>query len=321
MEGGRPGLAGEWPHYTHLTSAGQPWPGIIPRRCGPRRTRSPVNKECHAHATPRRLHRPGHRRLRRHRQRRGGGPARQRPPRSGDRRQPRRSPAPGSTGRCPGPGPHHRGGWRGPRRRPGRHPVHLVFNAIGMLHDEQLGIGPEKKLDDLDAGAMARLYHVNAITPALLLKALQPSLKGRHPALFASLSARVGSIGDNRLGGWYAYRASKAAHNMLMKTAAVEMRRLNPRPRSPACTPAPRIPRSRRPFRPGCPTASCSPRPSWPSGCWRYSMPARPRRAASSSTGPASGWHGDAAGIRAELPLITLVARQNPSPEDPHDAF
>ncbi|QFU00901.1 C-factor [Halomonas sp. THAF5a] len=110
----------------------------------------------------------------------------------------------------------------------GATPVHLVFNAIGMLHDEQLGIGPEKKLDDLDAGAMARLYHVNAITPALLLKALQPSLKGRHPALFASLSARVGSIGDNRLGGWYAYRASKAAHNMLMKTAAVEMRRLNP---------------------------------------------------------------------------------------------
>jgi NAD(P)-dependent dehydrogenase (short-subunit alcohol dehydrogenase family) len=108
-------------------------------------------------------------------------------------------------------------------------PVHLVFNTIGMLHDETLGIGPEKKLDDLDAEAMSRLYHVNAVTPALLLKALQPGLKGRHPALVASLSARVGSIGDNRLGGWYAYRASKAAHNMLMKTAAVELRRLNPR--------------------------------------------------------------------------------------------
>ncbi|MCL7940609.1 SDR family NAD(P)-dependent oxidoreductase [Halomonas sp. ATCH28] len=107
-------------------------------------------------------------------------------------------------------------------------PLHLVFNAIGMLHDERRDIGPEKKLDDLDAEAMARLYHVNAITPALLLKALQPSLKGRHPAQVASLSARVGSIGDNRLGGWYAYRASKAAHNMLMKTAAVELRRLNP---------------------------------------------------------------------------------------------
>lgn len=107
-------------------------------------------------------------------------------------------------------------------------PLHLVFNAIGMLHDERFGIGPEKKLDDLDAEAMSRLYHVNAVTPALLLKALQPSLKGRHPALVASLSARVGSIADNRMGGWYAYRASKAAHNMLMKTAAVELRRLNP---------------------------------------------------------------------------------------------
>jgi len=106
--------------------------------------------------------------------------------------------------------------------------VHFVFNAIGMLHDSAPGITPEKKLVDLDAETMARLFHVNAITPALLLKALENNLKGRHPTLFASLSARVGSIGDNRLGGWYAYRASKAAHNMLMKTAAVELRRLNP---------------------------------------------------------------------------------------------
>ena len=106
-------------------------------------------------------------------------------------------------------------------------PVHLLFNAIGILHDDAAGIGPEKKLDDLDADAMSRVYHINAVPPALLLKALQPSLKGRHPAVIASLSARVGSIGDNRMGGWYAYRASKAAHNMLMKTAAVELRRLN----------------------------------------------------------------------------------------------
>lgn len=106
-------------------------------------------------------------------------------------------------------------------------PLHLVFNSVGMLHDEPLGIGPEKKLDDLDAEALSRLYHVNAVTPALLLKALQPNLKGKHPVTIASLSARVGSISDNRMGGWYAYRASKAAHNMLMKTAAVELRRLN----------------------------------------------------------------------------------------------
>lgn len=107
-------------------------------------------------------------------------------------------------------------------------PLHLLVNTVGMLHDDAQGIAPEKKLGDLDASAMARLFHVNAATPALLIKALQDSLKGHHPTLVASLSARVGSIGDNRLGGWYAYRASKAAHNMLMKTAAVELRRLNP---------------------------------------------------------------------------------------------
>ncbi len=112
--------------------------------------------------------------------------------------------------------------------RLGAVPLHLVFNAVGLLHDETRDIHPEKKLDDLSADAMTRLFHVNAATPVLLLKALQPSLKGHHPVLIGSLSARVGAIGDNRLGGWYAYRASKAAHNMLMKTAAIELRRLNP---------------------------------------------------------------------------------------------
>lgn len=107
-------------------------------------------------------------------------------------------------------------------------PLHLVINALGMLHDAEAGITPEKKLGDLDAASLTRLFQVNAATPALLLQTLEGSLKGRHPVLIASLSARVGSIGDNRLGGWYAFRASKAAHNMLMKTAAVELRRLNP---------------------------------------------------------------------------------------------
>lgn len=106
-------------------------------------------------------------------------------------------------------------------------PVHLVFNAIGTLHDEQRGIAPEKKLDELSFAALEHLYHINAATPAMLLQALTPSLKGKHPTIFASLSARVGSIGDNGLGGWYAYRASKAAHNMLLKGASVELRRLN----------------------------------------------------------------------------------------------
>ncbi|WP_136253909.1 SDR family NAD(P)-dependent oxidoreductase [Onishia niordana] len=105
--------------------------------------------------------------------------------------------------------------------------VHLIFNAIGTLHDEKRGIAPEKKLDDLSFAALEHLFYVNAATPAMLLKTLSPSLKGKHPAIFASLSARVGSIGDNGLGGWYAYRASKAAHNMLLKGASVELKRLN----------------------------------------------------------------------------------------------
>ncbi|SHF00907.1 NAD(P)-dependent dehydrogenase, short-chain alcohol dehydrogenase family [Modicisalibacter ilicicola DSM 19980] len=106
-------------------------------------------------------------------------------------------------------------------------PLHLVFNAVGMLHDDDAGIAPEKRLEDLDFASLERLFHVNAATPAMLLKTLRHALKGKHPVIFASLSARVGSIDDNGLGGWYAYRASKAAHNMLLKTAAVELRRLN----------------------------------------------------------------------------------------------
>jgi NAD(P)-dependent dehydrogenase (short-subunit alcohol dehydrogenase family) len=106
-------------------------------------------------------------------------------------------------------------------------PIHLLFNAIGTLHDDQLGIQPEKCLEQLSANALSHLMHVNASTPALLIAALKPSLQGKHPTIVASLSARVGSIGDNGFGGWYSYRASKAAHNMLMKTASIELALLN----------------------------------------------------------------------------------------------
>ena len=75
--------------------------------------------------------------------------------------------------------------------------------------------------------AFMRVMQINAMTPAMLLAALKPSLQGKHPSIIASLSARVGSITDNGYGGWYSYRASKAAHNMLMKTAAIEIGRLN----------------------------------------------------------------------------------------------
>lgn len=106
-------------------------------------------------------------------------------------------------------------------------PVHLLFNAMGTLHDNHLGIQPEKRLEQLSADALSHLMHVNASTPALLIAALKHSLQGNHPAIIASLSARVGSINDNAFGGWYSYRASKAAHNMLMKTASIELARLN----------------------------------------------------------------------------------------------
>lgn len=104
--------------------------------------------------------------------------------------------------------------------------VRLVIDATGFLHDDRQR--PEKALRDLDAAALARSFHVNAIGPALIMKHVLPRLPRAGKALFATLSARVGSIGDNRLGGWYAYRASKAALNQIVRTAAVELRRRAP---------------------------------------------------------------------------------------------
>ena len=102
----------------------------------------------------------------------------------------------------------------------------LVIVATGFLHDDRFA--PEKSWKQLDAAHMAKSFAVNAIGPALLMKHLLPLLRRDGPAVFAALSARVGSIGDNRLGGWWSYRASKTALNQLVRTAAAELRRLNP---------------------------------------------------------------------------------------------
>ena len=102
-------------------------------------------------------------------------------------------------------------------------PVRLLINAAGVLHGE--GVQPEKALRELDPAQMARAFAINAIGPALLLKHFVPLFARNGKSVFASLSAKVGSIGDNRLGGWYSYRASKAALNQLVKTAAIECRR------------------------------------------------------------------------------------------------
>ena len=98
----------------------------------------------------------------------------------------------------------------------------LLVVASGLLHGP--GLQPEKRLADLRAASFEQVLAVNTIGPALVLRHFAPLLdKGR--SLAGLLSAKVGSIGDNRLGGWYAYRASKAALNMVVKTAAIELAR------------------------------------------------------------------------------------------------
>ncbi|PVZ42461.1 SDR family NAD(P)-dependent oxidoreductase [Pseudomonas sp. CC120222-01a] len=103
--------------------------------------------------------------------------------------------------------------------------LHLVISTLGILHQE--GAKAEKSLAQLDLAGLQASFATNAFAPILLLKHLLPLLRNA-PATFAALSARVGSIGDNRLGGWYSYRASKAALNQLLHTASIELRRLNP---------------------------------------------------------------------------------------------
>ncbi len=105
-------------------------------------------------------------------------------------------------------------------------PVSLVVVASGMLHGS--GVTPEKSLRAIDPTALATLFAVNAIGPALIAKYFAPLLPKHGRSVFAALSARVGSIEDNRLGGWYAYRASKAALNQLIRTLAIELKRTRP---------------------------------------------------------------------------------------------
>lgn len=104
--------------------------------------------------------------------------------------------------------------------------IRLVIDATGFLHNNEQR--PEKSWRDMDAEKLARSFALNAIGPALIMKYFLPRLPRLGKAVFATLSARVGSIGDNRLGGWYGYRASKAALNQLVRTAAVELARRSP---------------------------------------------------------------------------------------------
>ncbi|MFW2422029.1 MAG: SDR family NAD(P)-dependent oxidoreductase [Porticoccaceae bacterium] len=109
-------------------------------------------------------------------------------------------------------------------------PLDLVIIATGTLHGNQGDVTykPEKALSQLNSEAMSALFSVNTVGPALVLRYFANKMRRDSSTVMAALSARVGSIGDNRLGGWYSYRASKAALNMVIKCASIELARRAP---------------------------------------------------------------------------------------------
>lgn len=105
-------------------------------------------------------------------------------------------------------------------------PLHLAIIAIGILHGD--GIAPEKTWKHIEVDAMRRVLEVNTIAPALIARHVLPALAKNRKTTLAALGARVGSITDNRLGGWVSYRASKAALAMVIRTLSIELARTNP---------------------------------------------------------------------------------------------
>jgi NAD(P)-dependent dehydrogenase (short-subunit alcohol dehydrogenase family) len=104
--------------------------------------------------------------------------------------------------------------------------LHYTINSVGVLHEGELQ--PEKSLRQIDADRLLRYFQVNSIGAMLLFKYIQPLLKHPDRSIVATISAKVGSIGDNQSGGWYGYRASKAALNMFIKTTSIEYKRTCP---------------------------------------------------------------------------------------------
>ncbi len=104
-------------------------------------------------------------------------------------------------------------------------PLTLAISAIGLLHDDENGLEPEKTWRHLDADKLADTYFANAVVPILIAKHMLPLLPRDQRAGYSALSARVGSISDNRIGGWYGYRAAKAALNQHLRCAAIELGR------------------------------------------------------------------------------------------------
>lgn len=103
--------------------------------------------------------------------------------------------------------------------------LHLVINCVGILHDGQLQ--PEKSLKHLNSDNLSRYFQVNTIPTGIWAKHLLPLFKHSEKSVFSAISAKVGSIEDNRLGGWYGYRVSKAGLNMLLKNIAIEYSRVS----------------------------------------------------------------------------------------------
>lgn len=131
-------------------------------------------------------------------------------------------------------------------------PLRLVICTAGLLHGPDLQ--PEKRLAQVRRDTLERSFAVNAFGPLLLARTLEPLLRRDLPFHFASLSARVGSIGDNRLGGWYAYRAAKAAQNQLLHTLALEWRRRFPLATVTLLHPGTTATELSEPFRAGVPS-------------------------------------------------------------------
>jgi NAD(P)-dependent dehydrogenase (short-subunit alcohol dehydrogenase family) len=148
-------------------------------------------------------------------------------------------------------------------------PISMVIVATGVLHSTQKG--PEKSLRELDPDWMMENFRINAVGPALVAKHFLPIMAKQGPICFAALSARVGSISDNRLGGWHSYRASKSALNMFIRNIAIEWQRKIHNPLSSAYILVPSRRRS-APHSRAIPRMNASPLPAPLETCSMCSM-------------------------------------------------
>ncbi|MEL6928989.1 MAG: SDR family NAD(P)-dependent oxidoreductase [Cyanobacteria bacterium J06600_6] len=135
--------------------------------------------------------------------------------------------------------------------------LHLVIYCVGVLHEGELT--PEKSLRQINSENLIYSFQVNSVGAVLFAKHLMPLFKKTEKSVFASISAKVGSIGDNRLGGWYGYRASKAALNMFLKTTAIEYSRRCPKTIVVALHPGTTDTRLSQPFQKNIPTGKLFP--------------------------------------------------------------